>query len=371
MNEKLLYDRFLDLHVTHQGHYAFHDDVEDQIKYKEDQNRFSELRNLTPWGKTGSAWDPDDPIDLREMDQGYVAATVDIGDIACATARRGVKGLLAWVGDVTQRGKIRLNVHGDGRGNISMSDAEGNILRAPGDTIGDWLHANGLPIPTGARPHRRGLTTLAMAICMGARHEAAGAALPLEGAKTAQAASKSVVSQCIASLRRSNYRGVEVTASNETVLSFDGQIGRVIVIPRGWQLPDSDSLVKELWFPRELLADAKSGRILIPATFKVTWINNRKETGWRVGTREDELCFLAEMGWYVESGEAGGGVIHPPLGWVPEPREGGGGVFRFKLESREHHLIDDDRDGDAPPEGKASRVWFRLAKTAMKSRDFS
>jgi hypothetical protein len=385
MRKQPNYDRFLDIHIMHRGHYDFHLDVAPQRDYQRARHGFPQAVNLTRWGR-GAALSLDKRVDLGGIDKGYIAVAVELEKIRDASFQEGARDVLGWVGDLQRRGKLRINVHGDGQGNIAMPDDVrpfGKWLSVPAKQIARWLHANQLPIPLNElkKPRKEdpstpfwGLNTLAMALCMAARHKSEFASLEQGQAGSARAAASSVVLSCIEALRGHGYLEVEVTGSNEIVSTGGegaGQLGRVIWIPRGWETTRSGSRF-EVKIPRELRVNAAKGVIEIPERYEVRSHWN----GWLVQAPQGELCFVPTTGWQVDpapGGHGGGWVIQPPVGWFAVAGHDGGGTFTVELQ---------DTDGVAPTSTEVltsqgaiktsvKAVWLRLAHTAEKSRHWS
>lgn len=365
MGKIMGYDRFLDIHITHNGAYDFADDVASQLEYQRRRWGFPTTLNLTRWGG-GKDDDLANGFDLGGIDRGYAAVAVELKNMKGTVEQRGARDLLAWVGDVSRRGKIRINVHGDGEGNIAMQDRYRQWLHAPGEQIGHWLHANGLPVPTKGEPDapRGGLNTLSMALCMAARGGPEFASLDRPATEHARAAVGSVVQRCVLGLREHGYRGVEVTSSNELVANSRGQIGRSIILPEDWEIVSESDTARVLKIPGDLKVDAARRVIEIPQSYDVaTFFSERwRQNGWVLRHGREVVGFIPVAGWYVEPGADGGGVIHPPVGWFPVATEGGGGTITFELKKTDY--VGSDIGG-------YEHVWLRLAHTPEKARDFS
>lgn len=420
MSTRHQYDRFVDLHIMHEGHYDFVADVRSQLAYQKKQHKFQKAHNLTKWGD-GKYQSLDNSLDLQfsldnslseddgTLDRGYVAVAVELKDIETAKRQRGTSQLLAWVGDTRRQGKLRINVHGDGEGNIGMFNGPSeprSYLSVQADKIADWLHANGLPTPVRysntdvghgnpatPRPTEwsvQGLNHVSLALCMGARSGSAFALLE-HGNDHADPALGSAIDRCVGGLKKHKLTNITVTGTNEIVYNLDGKIGRLLLLPSGWTvqdiipgvsqkkdpekqppIPPPFSPFKQLHIPTELSVNETDGLISIPADgftvvpYAITGFaadgSQIKQTGWLVSDDKKPLYFIPSRGWYVDGLPGFGWIIQPPVGFVPTVDARGNGTILFEVKDAEHI-------GNTPL--GLTVVWQRLGHSAEKSQESS
>jgi len=213
----MAYQRYLDIHVHNNGHYDFTRDIEPQRQHQE-----SKAPHKKPHFET---------------------LFIDIRDLIHGVSNNTYRDYIGWVSEVRPftlkgpgtKGKIRLNAHGDGQGNICMG--MGKDSSAPGRYFARWLIKNGLALhPTaGSSVHRsRGLATISLALCMAAHSDSAQVLKHSDGSLR-RSANGSAIDQVISELKMQGHLGIEVTGSHEVVLSSSGRIRRVLEFPKAWK----------------------------------------------------------------------------------------------------------------------------------------
>ena len=345
------YDRFWDLHIlARDGHYDFASQIREQAEHQASRLSAVALKRflLSP---TDSRHEciitPDELAAVDDLPDGYVASATCISELETAALGTTAQSLVKWVNDPRHTGKLRINAHGDGEGGIWMSEQTGVPSSVPADLLIRWLVRNGLSsVPQDAqvasvagKKNSTGLITIALAACMGARHMTTGATL---GAASSTAAPSSAVALMVSALRASGIRGVEVTGSNEIVMSVDGRLYRdtqpapqtrgaadkawdegqqagshlwTIEIPAGWD-------VKSFLFSR-------GGVINIPRDYAINGVPHNRgrhpSGGWILTHNGDGSTVDVSEGWIVDDAKR---TISPPLGWhVKSHGKGQGGTL--------------------------------------------
>lgn len=395
------YTRFWDLHLTGQGgYYEFTSLIQEQLEYQMaapgdagKKTRFARSLNLiippnldTPGVIQNLALGPVNlPADC------VVASMLDLNKLANTPtyADPDLRKLVAWVNDPAGVGKLRINCHGDGMGQLGMGDKPtffSNLLGggprmtwvAAGHLV-DVLVANGLVASNGptspslAGPKlTNGLITISLAICMGGRFGTTPATAD-PAAANSRPAPRSAVSQVLTRLRNSNIRGIEVTGSNEiTMMSnpgHNGQLGRTLGVgmnqlPSGWDVDRGPAITVPAPFN---VNPAGGGSIGIPAGWSInpgsSNPNRQPSRGWDLapGAGQPPLnsnifpggkCEVFE-GWIVDETAR---LIHPPRGWVATsagPNAGG------------------QLKPNPATSGEFVVLWERLAHSAAKVREVS
>lgn len=349
----MAYDRFLDVHVKNGSNYDFEKDVQRQRLYQEQRHKFTsyDLHNANL-----------DLVLYRELRKyQYVNIAVDIGDIDKGDPSKGIRKLISWVSSPNHKGKLRINVHGDGEGNICMDDDKGYSMEVPAAKIVTWLVSNGLQ-QGGAD---KGLKTISLALCEAARFQNTPA-LVLPGGDSATAAAASAVSQVVGGLRQNGFHGIEVTGSNEIVSTgnagkgIKGQLGRCIDIPSYWKLsPEKEGEYSvRIRPPFSVRSDGPDspGHIWLPSRYK---LSDRNQDGWDVTLLGKKLYTIPSTGWIAELLPSMV-IIKPPVGWSVESYGIGlGGALRFPSKGVEKPT----KNGDG-----SYSIWQRLAHTSAKSR---
>lgn len=392
------YTRYWDLHLTGQGgYYEFTSLIQEQLEYQMTApgdagkpTRFTRSVNLvippnldTPGviqnAALGAVTIPNECFVVSMLDLNKLANTPTYTD-------PDLRKLVTWINDPAGVGKLRINCHGDGMGQLGMGDKP-NVLStlfgrpkmtwvAAGHLI-DLLVANGLVAtggptsPSLAGPKLdNGLITINLAICMGGRFGATPATAD-PAAPNSRPAPRSAVSQILTRLRNSHIHGIEVTGSNEiTMMSnpgHNGQLGRTLGVgmnqlPGGWDLDPGPAITVPAPFNVN-----PAGTIDIPVGWTVdagpSNPSRQPSRGWILapGPGQPPLnSFIFPggkcevfAGWIVD---ATARLIHPPRGWVTTsagPNAGG------------------QLKPDAATSGEFVMLWERLAHSAAKVREIS
>ncbi len=392
------YTRFWDLHLTGQGgFYEFTSLIQEQLEYQAvgpevagGNARFTKSVNLiTPPldspgviqnVRLGAVTLPDSCVVASMLDLNKLANTPTYSDPDLHT-------LVTWINDPTGVGKLRINCHGDGMGQIGMGDKPTFLSKFTGGPKMTWivaghlvdlLVANGLGAsaptsPSLAGPKKgNGLITISLAICMGARFGATPATAD-PAAPNSKSAPGSAVSLIISRLRHYGARGVEVTGSNEiTMMSnpgHNGQLGRTLgvgmnQVPGGWDLDPGPVITVPAPFD---VSTGGGGGIGIPPGWSIdagpSNPSRQPSRGWVLapGPGQPGLnSFIfpggkceVPAGWIVDSGAR---LIHPPRGWVVTTRgPSSGGQLT----------------PDPATSGEIVMLWERLAHSAAKVREVS
>lgn len=384
------YDRYLELHITGtNGFYDFAPSIRDQRTYQSNTHgaRLPTTRTLVA---------PDDlrmpgpihalPLPPDLPDAGYVASMVTVTDLAARTIHPTTQALAAWVNDPAHIGKLRVNAHGDGVGQIGMADGTGALFPVTwvnASEIVAWLAANGLAaIPTArgdslaGSKNQRGLITVNLAVCMGGRSGVTPATMNFLQTNS-NPAPGSAVDQIARACAARGMTGIEVTGSNE--ITMDGAsgvagqwgrtfglggrqvpelvrrggrpvvwdirrpaVGRVeVVVPDGWT-------VEPAWFGRP------GGTLSPPAGF-TAWAASgaTPSAGWVIRNPVSQDQIEVPPGWI---GDSTRGVIVPPLG--------------FKLTSngaRHGGILANIIEPNAPFTGMGQRMAHSAAKVRVIS----
>ena len=232
------YDRFWELHITGtNGHYDFAPSIRDQVNHHleaHDDKLTAKRLLVTPKDHRG----PGIISRVANGDKGlpptgYVATCISVIDMATPTNTVDDRALVAWINDPAHVGKLRINAHGNGMGQVGMADGMGSdykVFYQNADAVVTWLVANGLAAVTTARAdslagkkNTNGLITVNLAVCMGARSGTTPAELNW-GATNTKPADGSAADKVARALAKAGLKGVEVTASNE--ITMDGANGK-------------------------------------------------------------------------------------------------------------------------------------------------
>lgn len=239
-------ERFWDLHViASDGSYDFVDQIEAQIQYQHrEHDVFRDVVNLVNVNGQSHTIDGGQPNVVHALppEGGVVSSAVTVDALNGVTACAPHTALCRWISDLEYVGKLRINAHGDGRGNVFMPPDEG---RVNAQNIVRWLQANGLGKPIwdpDAQEVVGGLGIVCLAVCMGAMYETEAPEWSLtEGAYVA--ADLSAVDRVAKSFTMIGHRFVRVTGSNELVTTDDGQWKRRNPLGTGmtdgWDYDDS------------------------------------------------------------------------------------------------------------------------------------
>jgi hypothetical protein len=349
------YDRYWDLHITGiTGWYDFAPQIDEQMFYQVTTHP-GELPNgrilINPPNPRVPSVVTALPIGGMNLPAaGYVASVVALDNISNHNVNADVQALAAWINDTGHVGKMRLNCHGNGRGQIGMGTAgmPAPVTWIDASHVVAWLIANGLAavhtttVASLAGSKREyGLVTLSVAVCMAARYETTPATMNLMGTNSS-AAPASAVAQIVTSLRTAGIRGVEVTGSNEiTVMgsfalglhSTPGQLVRVLGLGMnqvpdggGWAIDRKDGVfsitVPNGWNVSSNWA-SRGGTVNIPTGFQFrafpTNTGNHPSNGWELIDNAKGVTVTVPEGWIVDRQNR---TILPPLGWHVRPNFG-------------------------------------------------
>ena len=384
------YDRYWELHVTGTtGFYDFAPSIRDQRAYQ------LNTHGAHLPGHATLVW-PDDlnipgvinPLLLPPAlpDAGYVASMVTVTDLGAHTVHATTQALAAWINDPAHKGKLRVNAHGNGVGQIGMADGTGPIYPVTyvnAAEIVTWLAANGLAAIVTTRTgslagdkNRHGLVTVNLAVCMGGRSGTTPASLNFMQTNS-DPAPGSAVDGIARAFAAHGMRGIEVTGSNEITMDGAsgvlGQWGRTfglggrqvpelvrrgdrpvvwdlrkpgtggveIVVPDGWT-------VNPAWFGRP------GGTLAPPAGF-TAWAAQgaTPSAGWVIRNAVRGEQIEVPPGWI---GDQLRGVILPPLGFkITSNGAGRGGLLTSITEA------------NAPFTGMGQRMAHSAAKVRVIS----
>jgi hypothetical protein len=279
------YDRFWELHITGtNGYYDFAPSINDQRTYQTAQHAaqlpascmlVTPTNLVAPGIITGL---PSPPQGLPN--QGYVASALTIQDMATPVVSHQFQELVAWINDAGHLGKMRVNAHGDGMGQIGMSDGVAPLPVHYRDaaSLVAWMVANGLA-PAGGPTVRslagskqsRGLVTLNLAVCMGGRYDVTPASLNLWQTNSSPALN-SAADRIARAFGQNRLSGIEITASNEITMDgasgVAGQWGRTFGLGAN-QTPSMRPSVG-LSRPFDIQRNPQGVRIMVPDGWTVT-----------------------------------------------------------------------------------------------------
>lgn len=345
------YDRFWDLHVlARDGHYDFASQIREQAEHQAAKQTADSLKRflLSPVdSKHKCIITPDELAAVDDLPDGYVASAISISDLETGAVSVTAQNLVRWINDPGRTGKLRVNAHGDGEGAIWMSEQTGVTSSVAADLLITWLTRNGLsPVANNARvksvagnKNSKGLVTIALAACMGARYMTTGATL---GSASSTAAPSSAVALMVSALRQAGITGVEVTGSNEIVMSVDGRLYRDTqpapqtrgAADKAWEEGQQDGTrlwtieIPAGWDVRSFLF-SRGGVINIPMDYAIKGVAHNRgrhpSGGWILTHHGDGSTVDVSEGWIVDEARR---TISPPLGWhVKSHGRGRGGTL--------------------------------------------
>ena len=268
---------------------------------------------------------------------GYLSTTVNMADIASGYEQNYGKEMVSWVLG-GGRSKIRITCHGDGEGYLEMKDQSSTLHSIRADSIGKWLHANGLTA-------RRNLEVINVNICMGAKCNLTPAVIK-SGAYTA--ATGSAVELLARALGEAGVHGIKVTGSNEVVAGIEakelpdltpvgdttlkaGQGVRKIQIPDGFGFESTTLMmtVPTNWVIEETVrSESRLFTIKAPSNWTVTKVDSvfkrpveSVNAAYKFTSPTGGLCTIPSEGWMVE-----GKSVLTAEGWVAS----GPGKLQFR-----------------------------------------
>lgn len=311
------YERFWDLHIISSGgEYDFADQIAQQADYqqKKHKNEYSEYINYIKI-KNNNKIDANNPNSGSNKDPpagpGLVVSAATTDELISTRPNAVNRKLIQWISDIEFCGKLRINAHGDGRGNIYMPPDHDKVNA---QNIVRWLAAGGLSQgmwDPDAGKVMGGLATLCMAVCMGAMHEKEA---PLwSNQKNAYVASDlSAIGRVAKSLGMLGNKFVRVTGSNELVVTH-GEWSR--------RNPFGMGMLDGWEFDMVQAADPENPRPRLPVDcFRV---DRNDQAGWArlvvpsefsVRTQKRQCVIFLPRAWEIDGTDAtrgpGGG------GWV-------------------------------------------------------
>lgn len=340
------YDRFWELHVTGvTGFYDFAPSILDQRTYQLATHgaTLTAKRTLVrPKAHVAPGVINRHPIGVKGLPaQGYVATCATVAELAAGVVNAEDQAVVAWINDPAHIGKLRINAHGDGMGNIGMANGGRPlpVLYIEANEVVSWMRANGLAkIVTGTTGSRagtkntNGLITINIAVCMGARHGTTPAELNYWQTNSTPAPN-SAAARVAKALTDAGMTGIEVTASNE--ITMDGASGRAgqwgrtfglgggqapfLVDSRGeshaWDMVKANGgvtiRVPHGWNVSEDFF-GPSGTISPPPAF-TDWTASgvTPSAGWVIRSTTESIEIPA--GWMVNQAKR---AVHPPLGFT-------------------------------------------------------
>lgn len=156
--------------------------------------------------------------------EGYRAASMPLSWILDKTVDADLTRLLTWVSGAAGKGKIRINMHGDGKGHGLMMNSQ-----VRGAAIGKWLYANGLRSPA-----VNAVVVIALPICWCARNVFATSGLTKIG--TDQSDTKnSLMHELHGQLASKGLRRIKITGAPDMIEMGKRKWARATVIPGQWQ----------------------------------------------------------------------------------------------------------------------------------------
>jgi hypothetical protein len=341
------YDRFWDLHLTHSnGHYDFADNIYEQVDHQSRKPNLSDGKVLIGGIQPGASKIQALPLQGGLPSKGMVASMVSLEDIRQCRVTPEAQELVKWINESGQRGKLRINSHGDGMGRLGMKDGQGGWQWVDASAVVSWLRANGLD-DGGKKGNERqeGLSTINVAACMAAR---AGTKPATYNARRDQssAAEGSAVDAIVKQLQAQKVHGVQVTGSNEITVSGGGQMSRTLgtgidVAPTSWLVDATRNKttgkdeyfidIPKGWQVKE--AFRRGWEVHIPKAYDIQpdALNTQQEpsAGWslkldrtRPGAQGLDAQVEVPAGWILDPQRR---VIKPPLGWNVTAHKDGGG----------------------------------------------
>lgn len=347
------YDRFWDLHVAGPGGwYDFAGSIAEQERYQcaRHEHSLPESVNLIlPHHPTVPTRIDSTSLFVNQLPaRGYVTSAATVDEINRGAVDDDVRQIVRWLCAPGHRGKLRINSHGDGAGNLGMASSDtGAVTWFHAGAIPHWLSANGLPEGgLSGTPRAEGLVTVAVAACMAARSSSAPATVDNSGTNSTSAPG-SAVARIVDAFRDLRALGIEVTGSNEitimggrtqftyregsgTALSTGGRLQRSLgvgpkQIPEGGAWRDIDNKpyarisVPQGWKVRAHLPGTFAISIPVQYAIRAGGKNpsQNPSSGWEI----DTPLGVVEVppGWMVRKAER---IIVTPLGWTFEPSSG-------------------------------------------------
>ncbi|ACJ00099.1 hypothetical protein [Rhodospirillum centenum] len=352
-----VYTRFLEVFLTGPGGWTdFHADIKPQLQYQSTKHALRAVRLISIrtslFGSDVTSVVPKPPP--KDVDRyNYLTVAVPVADIDRGTTTPVYRTYMKWAGDLSQVGKIRINCHGDGKGNLLMGSRDRKTVDSTtARKLVAWLNANGMAAPhftggTGLPFDKadKGFITLSMAFCMAARG-ASGPAFTEPIFDVVNPGPNSAVADAVDSFAALGWHGIEVTGSNEIIRSSSTGMQSVVMMPTTvaastsaatfaakpapavtflpGRLPSGTGTTLTVPVPFKVAYDASvsKGTITVPDWYRVF----RTAGGWRI----EPPAFHVPSGWAVEPGAGGyGGTITTPFGWDVTPAPGtdaGGGI---------------------------------------------
>lgn len=260
----MTYQRFWDLYITaDDGRTDFGDDFVPMLGYQ--MTRHARPQKVVLM--SGDA--PRSPKHLYPIplagrslpDEGYVTSVARVAEILGRIRSSDFQALIRWIDGAGQRGKLRVNAHGDGKGSFE---------RLSGSTFVEWLKGNDLGERrslTAEGKRSEGLLTLTLHLCMSARYGTQVATPTPSG--TYQPAERSLLHTIASELGRQGCPGIEVTGTNNYTATSRGRFADV---------PGSNHGNTLIWlgeppvgadWPRSDRAGEPGVRVTIPSGFRV------------------------------------------------------------------------------------------------------
>jgi hypothetical protein len=376
------YDRYWELHLTGtNGFYDFAPSIRDQQRYQMNTHGAtlpSKRLLVNPKDHNAPGIIHSKPIGIKGLpDQGYVASCLAVSDMASAVQDTDTQAIVAWINDPGHIGKMRVNAHGNGMGQIGMADGPPpnfQVFYRNATEIVAWMVANGLAPVDSPRvkslagdKNSRGLITFNLAVCMGARYGTDPATLNFwkTNSSPAPGSAARLISQA---LGRAGLKGVEVTASNEITMDgasgVAGQWGRTFGLGGG-QAPFTLKANQDIvaWnivkTGQTVQIDVPDGWTVSPNTFSPGGTIS-PPAGFNQWTA---VGATPSAGWKIRN--VGGDQIEIPAGWLVDQAAGKiAAPLGFKLTSK-----GSAKGGvlaslpDAPFTGMGQRLAHSIAKT--------
>ena len=249
--------------------------------------------------------------------RGHVAMIEKLDAVKDHKRSERVTRLIKWVNDEAHLGKIRINCHGDGRGQVGMPSKSGDELYVGAAHLVAWLLANGLTDVANRSKKRRsnenrGLATISLALCMAGMSGVKKSKLNFRQTSS-RAAPGSVIAVVVGELKKAKLRGIEVTGSNEIVKVLGGKLGRSnwnmlpwdysvgpnkrgsqFNVPNGWKVTSYKL--------------KRGGEVHVPKQYAM--IGTVPNGGWELKSSRDSV--FIPPGWIVDKSKR---IVLPPHGW--------------------------------------------------------
>jgi hypothetical protein len=380
------YDRYWELHITGtNGFYDFAPSIRDQQRYQmatHGTKLTGKRLLLNPKDHVRPGIVQRKPIGDKGLPaQGYVASCLTVIDMASGIKDPDDRAIIAWVNDPGHIGKVRVNAHGNGMGQIGMADGappDFRVFYRNANEIVSWMVANGLA-PVGSPSQKslagsknsRGLITFNLAVCMGARHDKEPATLNYWQTNSTPAPG-SAARLIAEALGKAGLKGIEVTASNEITMDgasgVAGQWGRTFGLGGGqapFTLLRSGDIVA--W---NIVKTGQGVEIAVPDGWTVS--SNLFSVGGTISppagyTQWTAVGGTPSAGWQIRN--SGGDQIEIPAGWLVDRTAGKiQAPLGFKCVSK-----GGSRGGTLAsiPDAPFTGMGQRLAHSAAKTREIS